>query len=385
MTGGLVTLPTPMPTAKLDRFLAESSRATPFLVVDLDVIAERYRRLAAAVPARIHYAVKANPAPQVLSLLVELGSAFDVASPDEIDRCLSAGADASELSYGNTIKKARDIAYAYSCGVTTYAVDVRAELDKVLTHAPGSGVCVRLFHEGAGADWPLSGKFGCAEPEALELLTVAHRAGSRTGLSFHVGSQQRDVGAWDSALDAVADLFARAADRDARPTFVNLGGGLPGHYREPVASLRRYADAINRALSKSFGHSSPTLLIEPGRYLVADAGVLRTEVVLVSQRGLDARRWVYIDCGRFGGLAETLDEAIRYPIRTRHDSEPGGPVALAGPTCDSADILYDKTDYHLPLALASGDHLDILAAGAYTTTYASIGFNGFAPPTEYYI
>ncbi len=341
--------------------------------------------MAAAVPARIHYAVKANPAPAVLSLLVGLGSAFDVASPDEIDRCLNAGAAAEDLSYGNTIKKARDIAYAYSCGITMYTVDVRAELDKVLTHAPGSDVCVRLFHEGAGADWPLSGKFGCAEPVALELLTIAHHARSRTGLSFHVGSQQRDIGAWDSALDAVADLFTRATDRDAPPGFVNLGGGLPAHYREPVAPLRRYTDAINHALSKSFGDTPPTLLIEPGRYLVADAGVLRTEVVLVSQRGLDPRRWVYIDCGRFGGLAETLDEAIRYPIRTRHPSEPAGPVAIAGPTCDSADILYDKTDYHLPLALTAGDHLDILAAGAYTTTYASIGFNGFAPPTEFYI
>jgi len=200
-----------------------------------------------------------------------------------------------------------------------------------------------------------------------------------------VGSQQRDLGAWDSALGAVAELFARASDRDAPPSFVNLGGGLPGHYREPIASLRRYADAINEAVSRSFGDTPPTLLIEPGRYIVADAGILRTEVVLVSRRGLDARRWVYIDCGRFGGLAETLDEAIRYQIRTRHHSEPGGPVALAGPTCDSADILYDKTDYRLPLALTAGDHLDILAAGAYTSTYASIGFNGFAPPTEYYI
>jgi ornithine decarboxylase len=316
---------------------------------------------------------------------VGVGAAFDVASPDEIDRCLAAGADPRHLSYGNTVKKARDITYAYSCGVTMFAVDVDAELDKVLEHAPGSDVCVRLFHEGAGADWPLSRKFGCAEPEALELLTMAHRAGSRTGLSFHVGSQQRDVGAWDSALDAVRNLFIRAADRDARPSFVNLGGGLPGRYREPVASLRRYADAINHAVSEAFGDSRPALLIEPGRYLVADAGVLRTEVVLVSRRGLDSRRWIYIDCGRFGGLGETLDEAIRYQIRTRHPDEPAGPIALAGPTCDSADILYDKTDYQLPLALAAGDHLDLLAAGAYTTTYASTGFNGFAPPSEYYI
>ena len=125
-------------------------------------------------------------------------------------------------------------------------------------------------------------------------------------------------------------------------------------------------------------------MIEPGRYLVADAGVLRTEVVLVSRRSdLDHPRWVYLDCGRFGGLAETMDEAIRYRLRTPHDGTATGPVALAGPTCDSADVLYEKNDYQLPLALAEGDLVDILSAGAYTTTYSSVGFNGFAPLADY--
>jgi diaminopimelate decarboxylase len=144
---------------------------------------------------------------------------------------LNAGADAADLSYGNTIKKSRDIAYAHSCGVAMYTVDVRAELDKVLTHAPGSDVCVRLFHEGAGADWPLSRKFGCAEPEALELLTVAHRAGSCTGLSFHVGSQQRDIGAWDNVLarwptcSPASTTATRHQPREPRRR--------PRHYRNP--------------------------------------------------------------------------------------------------------------------------------------------------------
>ncbi|MDQ1426440.1 MAG: ornithine decarboxylase [Acidimicrobiaceae bacterium] len=375
-----------MPTAKLHDFLAASEHATPFLVLDLDVVAQRYRQLVSMVPdARVHYAVKANPAQEVVELLVELGSAFDVASPAEIDLCLAAGAEAVDLSFGNTIKKARDIAYAYACGVSTYTVDAREELHKVLTHAPGAEVCVRLFHEGAGADWPLSRKFGCDETEALELLTMAHDAGSATGVSFHVGSQQRDCNAWDLVLDATARLFDAARDRGVSPSFVTLGGGLPGRYRDPVAPLVQYAAAIEAALMASFGTERPRLLVEPGRFLVADAGVLRTEVVLVSQRSLDPRRWVYLDCGRFGGLAETLDEAIRYSMRTAHDDGPFGPVAVAGPTCDSADVLYEKTDYELPLALAAGDHVDLLSAGAYTATYASVGFNGFGPLAQYYI
>jgi ornithine decarboxylase len=375
-----------MPTPKLQQFLADSEHVTPFLVVDLDVVSQRYRQLTSMVPdARIHYAVKANPAPEVLALLVELGAAFDVASPAEIDLCLAAGAQPNDLSFGNTIKKARDIDYAFACGISQYAVDAREELDKVLVHAPGSDVCVRLFHEGAGADWPLSRKFGCAEADALELITTAHAAGSATGVSFHVGSQQRDCNAWDLVLDATARLFAAAHARGAEPSFVNLGGGLPGQYRDALAPFARYATAIEDALVASFGADRPRLQIEPGRFLVADAGVLRTEVVLVSRRSLDPRRWVYLDCGRFGGLAETLDEAIRYSMRTAHDDGPFGPVAVAGPTCDSADVLYEKTDYELPLALAAGDHVDLLSAGAYTTTYASVGFNGFGPLDEYYI
>jgi ornithine decarboxylase len=125
-------------------------------------------------------------------------------------------------------------------------------------------------------------------------------------------------------------------------------------------------------------------MIEPGRYMVADAGVLRSEVVLVSRRSPeDEERWVYLDCGKFHGLAETMDEAIRYRLRTPHDGGPTGPVALAGPTCDSADVLYEKNAYHLPLALAEGDMVDILSTGAYTTTYSSVGFNGFPPLAEY--
>jgi ornithine decarboxylase len=383
-----VTVDSPcVPTAKIERFLRTTPPATPFVVVDTDVVADRYTALTSALPsARVYYAVKANPARPVLECLRGLGSAFDVASPAEIDLCLSIGVPPEDISYGNTVKKRRDVAYAASCGVTRYTVDAPEELDKVASEAPGASICVRMLHHCGGSDWPLSRKFGCEGGDAARLLADATKAHMTCGVSFHVGSQQRDVDAWDDALARAARVFAMATRLGGRPSFLNLGGGFPGHYLEPVAPISAYGAAISASLREHFGDRVPELMVEPGRYLVADAGVLRSEVILVSRRSPDDdQRWVYLDCGKFHGLAETMDEAIRYRLRTPHDGGATGPVAIAGPTCDSADVLYDKTGYELPLALSEGDAVDIMSAGAYTTTYSSVGFNGFAPLAEYYL
>lgn len=129
-----------------------------------------------------------------------------------------------------------------------------------------------------------------------------------------------------------------------------------------------------------------SIRLEPGRSLVADAGVIQTEVVLISQKSYsDDKRWVFLDIGKFGGLAETMDECIKYRIRTPRDGSEVGSIILAGPTCDSADILYEKANYELPLNLKVGDKIEILSTGAYTTTYAAVGFNGFPPLKAYYI
>jgi ornithine decarboxylase len=169
------------------------------------------------------------------------------------------------------------------------------------------------------------------------------------------------------------------------PTAVNLGGGFPTGYRDAVAPLAEYAAAITAALAAEYGADVPAVLIEPGRAVVADAGVLRAEVVLAARRSTgDERRWVYLDAGRYNGLAETENEAIAYRLATRHDpAGPTGPVVLAGPTCDGDDVLYQRTPYRLPLALTAGDHVDILSAGAYSASYASVGFNGFPPLRTY--
>lgn len=381
---------TGIPSEKIERFLAcnaidPSGIATPYLVVDTDVVAERFDALASALPiAEIFYAVKANPAPELLRLVLERGGCFDVASPNEIDACFAVGARAEQISFGNTIKKRADIQRAYDQGVRLFAFDSEQELDKLSAVAPEATIFCRVLCDGSGADWPLSRKFGCEPSEAARLLLLAADRGFSVGASFHVGSQQRDVNAWDGALEIVGSLARTLADAGHRLDLVNIGGGFPGRYQDEMPPIAAYGDAITKAirvhLTPTHGQALPRVLAEPGRYLVADAGVLETEVVLVARKHeFDAKRWVYLDCGKFGGLAETMDEAIRYRLLTPHDATASGPVVIAGPTCDSADVLYEKSDYELPLALKEGDRIVFLSTGAYTTTYAAVGFNGFAP------
>ncbi|UEM20537.1 type III PLP-dependent enzyme [Skermanella mucosa] len=372
---------------KIARFFAEQQPATPCLVVDLDIVDENFRSLTAALPdAKIYYAVKANPAPEILSLLVERGSSFDTASVPEIEMVLAAGATAERISFGNTIKKQRDIAKAYELGVRLFAFDSIGELDKIAESAPGSRVFCRILTSGEGAEWPLSRKFGCDPAMARALLIAAAGKGLVPyGVSFHVGSQQKDPTQWDTALRTVAEMFHDLEALGITLSMVNLGGGFATRYRSDVPESEAYGNAILDSLRRHFGNRIPETIVEPGRSMVGNAGVIESEVVLISTKSAnDNRRWVYLDIGKFGGLAETMDEAIQYPIVTTRSGATDS-VILAGPTCDSADVLYEKADYQLPLDLAIGDRIRIHAAGAYTTTYASVNFNGFAPLSQYYI
>lgn len=375
------------PSAKIERFLAGNRLATPFLVVDLDMVTDRYLRLAAALPeVRLFYAVKANPAPEVLGALAPLGASFDVASMAEVDLCLAAGADSGHISFGSTIKKVRDIAWAWGKGVRTFAFDSDDELDKILAAAPGSTVCCRILTGGGGADWPRARKFGCDLDQARRLLVRAARAGLDVGASFHVGPQPRHPGQWDPALDDIALLAEALAAAGVTLSVVNVGGGFPGLDQDEVRPIEAYAEAIRRSVRRHLGTSVPTIMAEPGRYLVADAGVIQAEVVLMATKSArDTTRWCYLDVGLFGGLVEVTGEAIRHRIRTPHDGGQRGPVVIAGPACDGTDILDEHPDYRLPLALATGDRVELLSTGAYTTTCSSVGFDGFAPLRSYYV
>jgi ornithine decarboxylase len=373
---------------RISRFLAANSLETPCLVVDLKVIAEAYDALCRQLPlARVFYAVKANPAPAIVAMLEGKGANFDVASRGEIELCLDNGVTAERLSYGNTIKKEKDIAFAYDAGLRLFAFDSAQELDKLARAAPGARVFCRILVDCRGAEWPLSRKFGCAPKMAVELLLRARELGlDPYGVSFHVGSQQTDLGQWDQAVGAAARMFSLLAAADIDLRMLNIGGGFPAHYSGEVPAIEHYAQAVMSAMTRHFGNRLPEIIVEPGRSLVGDAGVIQSEVVLISEKDdSDQRRWVYLDVGKFNGLAETMDESIKYRIETPGRDGQSGPVILAGPTCDSADILYEKADYRLPLGLKVGDKVEILAAGAYTASYASVSFNGFEPIRTYCI
>lgn len=375
-------------TDRIREFLRTRRPDGPCLVVDLDVVREKYQSFAKAMPdTRVFYAVKANPSPEVLALLAELGSCFDTASVAEIEMALAAGASPERISFGNTIKKERDVARAFELGVRLYAVDCEAEVEKVARAAPGSSVFCRILSDGAGAEWPLSRKFGCEPKMAPRVLEHAHRLGlDAYGVSFHVGSQQRDTGAWDEAVASAAWIFREMAERGIQLRMVNLGGGFPTKYLRDVPPVQAYAQAISDAILTHFGNHTPETIIEPGRGMVGSAGIIKSEVVLVSKKSdEDEVRWVYLDIGKFGGLAETMDEAIRYPITTTRDGDEKAPCVLAGPTCDSADVLYEKTPYLLPISLEIGDEVLIEGTGAYTTTYSAVAFNGFQPLKSYVI
>ena len=377
-----------MATDRILDFIRTRRPEGPCLVVDLDVVAANYQAFEKALPdSRIFYAVKANPAPEILKLLAGLGSNFDTASVREIELALEAGATPERISFGNTIKKERDIARAHALGVSLFAVDSHEEVEKVSRAAPGARVFCRVLTNGEGAEWPLSRKFGCVPQMAVDVLVYAHQLGLVShGVSFHVGSQMTVLDAWDAAIADARYVFDKLAQQGIVLKMVNMGGGFPTKYLKDVPTAQAYGQAIFQALVKHFGNQLPETIIEPGRGMVGNAGVIKAEVVLVSRKSdNDAVRWVFLDIGKFGGLAETMDEAIRYPIRTERDGDAMEPCVLAGPTCNSADVLYEKTPYPLPISLTIGDEVLIEGTGAYTTTYASVAFNGFEPLRSYVI
>ncbi len=367
--------------SRVESFIRSTVFDRPTLVIDVDRVEEQYHALKAGLGhARIHYAVKANPQREIIERLVDLGSGFDAASRAEIELCLSLGARPENISFGNTVKKVRDIEFAFHAGVTLFAADAEEELEKIAEFAPGSDVYIRLIVDASEADWPLSRKFGCARDKAVSLMDMAVELGLKpVGFSFHVGSQTKRAEMWTATLDQVAAMWKAAHDAGHELTLLNIGGGFPAYYGEEIQRPTAYAARVMELIEERFGHVAH-VMAEPGRGLVAEAGAIAAEVLLVSKKSdSDLHRWVYLDIGKFSGLAETMDEAIRYQFRTDRDHEATGPCILAGPSCDSADVLYEKRPVELPMGLRSGDRFIIRNCGAYTSTYASIGFNGFPP------
>lgn len=371
---------------------ALASTAEDKIIFDLAAIEERYDQLARELPGTaIRFAMKACPVPEVLTFLAAKGAGFDAASPNEIMQALATGAPPATIHYGNTVKSDHNISDAHRLGITDFATDSTEDVTAIAAHAPGSRIFCRLSTTGEGALWPLSRKSGCPPADAIPILATARAQGLRpAGLSVHVGSQQMTRTAWHTAFTQLTAVITAAARHGIRLDYVNLGGGLPAlgysdrHGNPLTPPLDGIFTTIRTGITQ-LSQASPApleFIIEPGRYLVADSGAIRAHVSRLSaRRQPDGKRqyWLYLSCGKFNGLYE-MDQ-VRYTLifPSRHDAE-RVPAVIAGPTCDSDDAYDPARGLALvPRTAASGDPVWILSAGAYSTSYTTLGFNGFSP------
>jgi ornithine decarboxylase len=380
-------LPPQWPKALSPRALAEIATPTPYLVTDLDTVADRYTRLTADLPGvRTFYAMKCNSSPEVLRTLAGLGSGFEVASIGELNMLRDIGVDAADVLYSNPIKPPAHIVAAHQAGLWRFGFDSEGELYKLAQHAPGSAVYIRLRVDDSTSIFPLSRKFGAEAHEARALLLLASKLGLRPyGITFHVGSQCKSTTAWRQAIAAAGRLMAALAADGLTLELLDLGGGFPARYVEQVPSLKQIAAAIYPALDELLPYRPALLAAEPGRHLVAESAVMVASVLGREVRA--GENWVYLDVGAYNGLMETQQTVNqwRFPLwtsRADHAVVPHLPFTVTGPSCDSSDTMFYGVA--LPSTIDVGDKLYIGSTGAYTLSYAS-GFNGFPPPTPLFV
>ena len=355
------------------RQAARQKYARPFLILDNAIVRDKARRFRAAMPrVRPHYAVKANPDRRVLKILMQEGCGFEIASTAELDLLLSLGAGAADVFYSNPMKSRHAIATAAAKGVEWFVVDSVDELRRVHELRADARIYLRVATPNIGSDWPLSGKFGAGAAETREIVATAAKLGADlAGVTFHVGSQCRNPENWRVGMEKARTLFDSMAKAGLKPRLLDIGGGFPVRHVKPIPSIEVIGEVVNEAL-QAF---APDLQViaEPGRYMVSDAGYFVCRVLGTTTRG--GKRWMHWDAGLFGGVLETT-EGLKYRIRTER-SGPDIPWHVAGPTCDSVDVIL--RDEPMPSDLQEGDFVYIRNAGAYTTAYAS-EFNGFPLP-----
>jgi len=345
----------------------------PFLILDNAIVREKARRFRAAMPRVLaHYAVKANPDRRVLRTLLQEGCSFEIASTAELDMLLAIGVDASAVFYSNPMKSRQSIAYTAARGVEWFVVDSVDELRRVHEITPDAKMYLRVATPNIGSDWPLSGKFGAGTSETREIVATAARLGADlAGATFHVGSQCRNPENWRVGIEKARTLFDAMTKAGLKPRMLDIGGGFPVRHVKPIPSIEVIGEVVNEAL-KAFPEDV-RVVAEPGRYMVSDAAYFVCRVIGTATRG--GKRWMHWDAGLFGGVIETT-EGLKYRIRTER-SGPDVPWHVAGPTCDSVDVIL--RDEPLPSDLQEGDFIYLRNAGAYTTAYAS-EFNGFPLP-----
>jgi ornithine decarboxylase len=352
--------------------------ATPYLALDPACAAECFSELAAALPGiAIHYAVKANPDPRLLTRLHAAGCRFEAASWAEVRAAFKAGAEPGSVLYTNPVKPAADIARAWRAGVWRFAADSDGELHKIAERAPGAAVLLRL-DAGAGGTVGDQGKFGLPPGQVPGQARLAASLGLRPyGLAFHVGSQKLDPAAWDGPIRECAGIMTELAADGIQLEMLDLGGGFPVRYDADPPPLAEYAAAIGGAAARL--PYPVQLACEPGRAIAAPAGTMVASVIGAAWRHGTMR--VSLDVGAFHGLIEALESGreLRFPVTIPAAGQRKlVPCTLTGPSCDSQDTILDQVWLPEPQA---GDQVLIGNAGAYTTCYSGrSAFNGYPAP-----
>jgi ornithine decarboxylase len=355
------------------RRAAAQKYTRPFLILDTAIVREKLRRFRAALPrVRPHYAVKANPDRRIVKVLVQEGADFEIASPAELDLLLGLGVPGAGVFYSNPMKSRDAVAYAAAKGVEWFVVDSVDELRRIHAVKAEAKLYLRIATPNIGSDWPLAGKFGAGSTETREIIATAAKLGADlAGVTFHAGSQCRNPENWRVGIEKARAAFDAMLKAGLKPRLLDIGGGFPVRHVKPIPSIEVIGEVVADAL-KAFP-DDVQVIAEPGRYLVSDSGYFVCRVLGTTTRA--GKRWMHWDAGLFGGVIETA-EGLKYKIRTDR-AGPDIPWNVAGPTCDSVDVV--MRDEPLPSDLQEGDFVYIRNAGAYTAVYAS-EFNGFPLP-----
>ena len=344
---------------------------TPVLAISRSALksqVERFRRLLPRVEP--FYAIKANPHPDVLKVMAAAKVGFDVASRAELEAVLAAGAKPKRIIYANTIKPAESIAEAKRRGVELMTFDSEYELDKIAEHHPGAKLLVRIKVPNVGSVVELSLKFGVEPADAVAFLIKAHKLGLKpAGVSFHVGSQCTRVENYVDALEMAAIIVRDARLKQLPLEIVDIGGGFPipqNHDEED--HFDRLARIIRKEIDRLF-EANLRIIAEPGRFIAGPAATLLTRVVGKAIR--ENKHWYYLDDGLYGTLSGIVFDHARYAFKVLRRGQTRLST-LAGPTCDSFDII--ARGQELP-ELDIGDIVYVENIGAYSSASATT-FNG---------
>ncbi|MEZ5500327.1 MAG: type III PLP-dependent enzyme [Steroidobacteraceae bacterium] len=345
---------------------------SPLLILDCDRLRRQYRQLQRALPGvDLHYALKPMPHPSVVRTVLEMGGWLDLATSGEVDLVRRMRVDPGRCIHTHPIKREADIRAALDYGVRTFVADNPDEIRKFRPFASRAGLLLRVSFRSPGAVCDLSRKFGCDPEDAIELCRLARRLGIEvTGFSFHVGSQSADALKHVEAIEVCTQLLATARQmRLATPTTLDIGGGFPIDYAQRAPDIQFFCAPIRKALREV--PRNVRVIAEPGRYIVGPAALGVASVMGRARR--EGLWWYYLDDGLYGSYSGQLYDHARYPVEALGGSARKYPSVLAGPTCDSIDVVAENI--MLP-QLQAGDLIMGRAMGAYTAASAT-DFNFF--------